>query len=172
MKRIRMAASAAALLSIAISLSGTASAEDYTTLLADPNVVFDTVSYVPGAVTANPAGQPGAAKIYTHSDGRSITETVWVLGDPAAATAAAGAAQRAAGIANATSEPIEVGTGGTLISGTTANGSQSLTLLAFTQGKAAATIAFASPVSDPANQAVAIELGQAQDALIKTRMGG
>lgn len=172
MKSIRLAALSAALLSAGLVGAGHATADDYTLLLIDPNVVVDSLAYTPGAVTPNPGGQPGAAKIYTHRDGRSITDTVWVLADPAAATAASTAAQTAANIANAKSEPVQVGTGGVFISGTSADGSQSLGLLAFTEGNAASTIEFAGPANDPPDATLATELGQAQDALIKSRLGG
>lgn len=172
MKLIQLAAAAAAVLSAGLMTAGPATADDYTALLVDPNVVVDSLAYTAGAVTVNPGGQPGAAKVYTHRDGRSITDTVWVLADPAAATAAAAAAQAAAGIANAQSESVQVGAGGTFISGTSADGSQALGLLTFTEGNAAASIEFAGPANDPPDAALATELGQAQDALIKNRPGG
>ena len=172
MKRVPTMAAAAALLSIAVMGAGTASADDYTSMLIDPNYVFDTVRYTAGAPTLNPGGQPGAATVYTHNDGRSITDTVWVLPDPAGATAAAAAALSAAKIANPKSEAVQVGSGGTFVSGTSADGSQSVGMLSFTEGNAAATIEFAGPASDPPNAALAVELAQAQDALIKSRLGG
>lgn len=172
MKRTYSAAVAAALLAVGVLGTGTASADDYTTLLIDPNFVFDTVQYTGGAPTINPGGQPGAARIFTHNDGRSITDTVWVLPDPAAATAAVTAAQAASGIANPKSEPVAVGTGGTFLSGMSADGSQALGLLTFTHGNAASAISFAGPANDPADAALAIDIGQAQDSLIKNRMGG
>ncbi|MEI6253422.1 MAG: hypothetical protein WCP30_11495 [Mycobacteriaceae bacterium] len=172
MKRIRLAVTIAGLMSAATIGAGAASADDYTTLLIDPNFVFDTVQYTGGAPTMNPGGQPGAARVFSHNDGRSITDTVWVLPDPAAATAAVTAAQTAAAIANPKTEPVQVGTGGTFISGTSADGSQSLGLLTFTQGNAASTIEFAGPANDPPDAALATDLGQAQVALIQSRMGG
>ncbi len=172
MKPTHLAAVAAALFAAGIAGAGSAAADDYTLLIIDPNVVVDTLAYVPGPVTPNPAGQPGAAKIYTHRDGRTITDTVWVLPDPAAATAAADAAQSAAGIVNPRSEPVPVGNGGTFISGTSADGSQALGLLTFTEGNAAAAIAFAGPANDPPDATLATDLGQAQDTLIKNQMGG
>ncbi|MFN8073700.1 MAG: hypothetical protein U0R66_18085 [Mycobacterium sp.] len=172
MKPIHLAAAAAAVFSAGLMGAGSAAADDYTLLIIDPNVVVDTLAYTPGAVTMNPSGQPGAAKVYTHRDGRAITDTVWVLPDAAAATAAATAAQTAAGIANPKSEPVQVGTGGTFLSGLSPDGSQALGLLTFTQGNAASSILFSGPANDPADAALATELGQAQDALIKNRMGG
>ena len=171
MKLIHLAV-VAAVFSAGIVGAGPAAADDYTVLIIDPNVVVDSAAYTPGAVTTNPGGQPGAAKTFNHRDGRFITDTVWVLPDAAAATAAATAAQSAAGIANPKSEPVQVGTGGTFISGTSADGSQSLGLLTFTQGTAASAISFSGPANDPADAALATDLGQAQDALIKSRLGG
>ena len=69
MKRIQKA-TVAALLSLATIGTPIASADDYTTMLIDPNVVFDTVSYTAGPVTTNPGGQPGAAKVYSHQPSR------------------------------------------------------------------------------------------------------
>ena len=172
MKRIHLAVSLAGLMSAATIGAGTAWADDYTGLLIDPNFVFDTVQYTGGAPTADPGGQPGAARVFTHNDGRSITDTVWVLPDPAAATAAITAAQTAAGITNPKSEPVQVGDGGTFISGTSADGSQSLGLLTFTEGNAASAIEFVGPANDPPDATLATDLGQAQEALIKSRMGG
>ena len=164
MKRIHLAVSLAGLMSAATIGAGTAWADDYTGLLIDPNFVFDTVQYTGGAPTADPGGQPGAARVFT--------DTVWVLPDPAAATAAITAAQTAAGITNPKSEPVQVGDGGTFISGTSADGSQSLGLLTFTEGSAASAIEFVGPANDPPDATLATDLGQAQEALIKSRMGG
>lgn len=172
MKTTRLAVIAAALVSAGIAGAGAAAADDYTVLIIDPNVVIDTMAYVPGPVTPNPSGQPGAAKTYTHRDGRTITDTVWVLPDPAAATAATAAAQSASGIVNPKSESVPVGNAGTFISGTSADGSQSLGLLTFTEGNAAAAISFAGPANDPPDARLATDLGQAQDALIKNQLGG
>ncbi|MGI9125271.1 MAG: hypothetical protein ACR2JM_11055 [Mycobacterium sp.] len=168
------AMAAAGLMSAGIILGGigSASADDYTALLIDPNVIVDTLAYTSGGMTANPGGQPGASAVYTHRDGRTITDTVWVLADPAAAAAAVTQAQGAAGIASPKTEAVDVGTGGQLISGTSANGAQSVSLLSFTQGNAASTIQFAGPANDPVPTDLVVQLGQAQDGLIKSRLGG
>lgn len=172
MKRIHLAGALVGLMSAATIAAGAASADDYTTLLIDPNFVFDTVQYSGGAATPNPGGQPGATRVFTHNDGRSITDTVWVLPDPAAATAAVTAAQTAADITNPKTEPVQVGTGGTFISGISADGTQSLGLLTFTQGNAASSIEFVGPANDPPDATLATDIGMAQVALIQSRMGG
>ncbi|MBI3690755.1 MAG: hypothetical protein HY239_08910 [Mycolicibacterium aromaticivorans] len=88
----------AAVLSAGMTLgAGLASADpgDYTVLLIDPNVVTDSLAYTAAPPTLNPGGQPGAMTVYTHRDGRTITDTVWVLADPAAAAGAISSAQAA-----------------------------------------------------------------------------
>lgn len=171
--RSRLAAglSAAAVLTAGLLGAGVAAADDYTGWLIDPNVVIDTLAYTPGGSTPNPGGLPGAAVVYTHRDGRTITDSVWVLADPAAAAAAVTQAQGAVTIANPKTEPVAVGTGGQLISGTSADGSRAKSLLSFTEGNAASTIEFTGPIDDPVPADLVIQLGQEQDNLIKSRQG-
>jgi len=66
---------------------------------------------------------------------------------------------------------VAVGNGGQFISGTSADGSRVKALLTFTEGNAASSIEFTGPVNDPVPASLAIELGGAQDALIKTKLG-
>lgn len=150
---------------------GTAAADDYTNLLIDPNVVVDTLAYSPGATSANPGGLPGATVVYTHRDGRSITDSVWVLADPAAATAAMTQVAGNFKIANPKTEAVAVGTGGQLISGTSPDGTQSRSLLSFTHGNAASTIEFTGPANDPAPMDLVVDLGKAQNQLLTDRLG-
>lgn len=150
---------------------GTASADDYTNLLIDPNVVVDTLAYTAGPTTPNPGGLPGATALYTHRDGRSITDSVWVLADPAAATAAMTQVSGAFKIANPKTEQVAVGTGGQLISGTSPDGTQSRSLLSFTHGNAASTIEFTGPANDPAPMDLVVDLGKAQNQLLTDRLG-
>ncbi|MFM9034292.1 MAG: hypothetical protein ACKOQ4_08390 [Mycobacterium sp.] len=172
--RSRLAAglSAAAVLSAGLAGAGAAAADDYTGWLIDPNVVIDTIAYTPGGPTPNPGGLPGAAMVYTHRDGRTITDSVWVLADPAAAAAAVTQVRGAVTIANPKTESVAVGTGGQLTSGTSADGSSSKSLLSFTQGNAASTIEFTGPIDDPVPADLVLQLGQEQDSLIKSRQGG
>ena len=154
-----------------VSGLGTATADDYTNLLIDPNTIVDTLAYTPGAPAANPGGLPGATVTYSHRDGRTITDSVWVLADPAAATAAMTQVQGAFKIANPKTEPVAVGTGGQLISGTSPDGTQSRSLLSFTHGSAASAIEFTGPANDPAPADLVIDLGTAQNQLLKDRLG-
>jgi hypothetical protein len=167
------AASAAAAITLGIG-SAAAQPDDYTVLLVNPNEVTDSTAYTAGAPTQNPNNQPGVEAVYTHRDGsRQITETVWVLQDATAATAALNAAQADAAnqVANETTQPVQVGTGGTLLQGTSADGSKSITVLLFTQGNTASAIEFAGPSNDPAPAELVTEIGQKQDAVIQSALG-
>lgn len=153
--------------------SAAAQPDDYSVLIVSPNAVTDTTAYTAGPTTLDPGGQPGAMTVFTHRDGRTITDTVWVLADPAAAAAAISAAQgnMAGVITNPKSQAVAVGTNGQLVSGTSADGTQSVSVLYFTQGNAASTIEFTGPKLDPVPTEVAVEMGQQQDATIKTALG-
>lgn len=166
--------SAVALLSAGLSLgAGLAAADpgDYTVLLIDPNVVTDSMAYTAGPPTLNPGGQPGAMTVYTHRDGRTITDTVWVLSDPAAASDAINQAQGVTPVAGQKSVAVPVGQGGKLITGTSPDGKQSLSVLYFTEGNAASSLEFAGPANDPVPSDLVVDMGQKQDELIKSQLG-
>ena len=130
---------------------------DYATLPVDPNLVTDSLAYSAAPPVMNPSGQPGISTVYTHRmNDRTISDT--------AATDAANAARGA--VMNAKTEPAMVGSGGMITSGTSADGTQSVALLTFTQGNAAAVITFAGPLGDPAPSDLLIEYGRKQDTAI------
>jgi hypothetical protein len=170
----RLGGLTAALLSAGMSFgAGLAAADpgDYTVLLIDPNVVTDSLAYTAAPATLNPGGQPGAMTVYTHRDGRTITDTVWVLGDPGAAAGAISQAQAATPIANSKSVSAPVGQGGQLITGNSPDGARSLSVLYFTEGNAASSLEFSGPAGDPVPSDLVIEFGQKQDTLIKSQLG-
>lgn len=171
----RLTATAALAVGISALGIGSAAADpaDYTVLLINPNEVTDSTAYSAAAPIQNPNNQQGVSAVYSHRDGtRQITETVLVLADAAAATAAMNASQgeMAGKIANEKSQPVEVGTGGTLLTGTSPDGSKSMSVLLFTQGNAAATVEFDGPAADPAPTEFVVDLGQKQDAAIQNAL--
>jgi hypothetical protein len=170
---------ATALLTIGLTVGGFGSAAaqpgDYGALPIHPNEVTDSTAYKEGPPVLNPDGQPGVTAVYTHRDGtREITNTILVLPDAAAATAAMNASQaKVAGqIGSVKTQPAAVGTGGTTITGTSANGSRSVSVLLFTQGDTAATIQFEGPPNDPVPTDVVVDFGQKQDTAIKSWQAG
>lgn len=158
---------AAVALATVIGGFGTAAAQpvDYNTLVVDPNVLTDSLAYTSAPLDINPDGQQGVSATYNHRDGRQITTTVLFFPDPDAATASLNGAS--ADVLNPKSSPAAVGTGGTLVSGTSPDGVQSVSVLTFTEGNAATTIEFDGPPNDPAPADMVTELGQKQDAAIK-----
>ncbi|MDT5284556.1 MAG: hypothetical protein QOJ20_5751 [Mycobacterium sp.] len=73
--------------------SATAQPNDYSTLPVDPNLVTDSLAYNAAPPVFDPSGQPGVTAVYTHRGGdRQITNTILVLPDAQAATAAVGRA--------------------------------------------------------------------------------
>jgi hypothetical protein len=143
----------------------------YADLVVDPNTVTDSTAYaVLSPPIANPDAQNGVSTVFTHRDStRTITDTILVLPDPGAAAAALPAQLHETGVGGSP-KPANVGTGGTLTAGTSPDGSRSLTVLGFTQGSAAVTVAFEGNLHDPVPTDLAIELGQAQATLIKDRL--
>ena len=154
--------------------SAVADPADYTVLLMNPNEVTDSMAYSVAAPVLNPNNQQGVSAVYSHRDGvRQISESVLALPDAAAATAAMNASQGEAEnrMANEKTQPVQVGTGGTLLTGSSPDGSKSVSVLLFTQGNAAATVEFDGPPNDPAPTDFVVDLGQKQDSTIRNALG-
>lgn len=150
--------------------SAAAQPADYGTLPIHPNDVTDSAAYSAAPPVPNPNGQPGIQTVYTHREGtRQITNTILVLADAPAATAALNASQadNANRVANGKTQPAAVGTGGTIVSGTSPDGSKSVSVLTFTEGNTATTVEFAGPTNDPAPNDLISDFGQKQDTAIK-----
>jgi len=145
--------------------------DDYSVLAINPNEVTDSTAYSAAQPPIqNPNGQPGIATVYTHRDGtRQIADTILVLPDASAAAGALQEARAALGntVTGGTPQPAAVGTCGTMVSGSSPDGSKSVSVLLFTQGNAFATVEFDGPANDPVPPDMVIEIGQAQDTAIK-----
>ena len=153
-------------------LPAAAADPDYSTLPIHPNDVTDSQAYVLQPMTINPNGSPGVEAVYAHRDGtRQITNTILVLPNAGAATAAMNQAQGklANMMTNQSTQSVPVGTGGTLVSGM--NGSNSMRVLLSTEGNTATTIEFEGPGNDPVPTDMAIEFGQRQDTAIVNALG-
>jgi len=164
---------AAVAVAAAISGLGSAAAQpnDYSQLPVDPNLITDSQAYSADPFDIDPNGQRGVSARYVHREGgtRQITTTILIL--PSAQEATGSLAGAAADVANPTSAPAPVGTGGTMVSGTSMGGPESVTVLSFTEGNVATTIEFEGPPNDPAPPDFVTELGQKQDTAIKDWQG-
>lgn len=171
MNLVMKTACAFAALAMCATIGGFSSAaaqpNDYSTLPVDPNLITDSLAYTAAPLDINPDGRPGVTAEYTHREGgtRQITTTILVLPDAQAATAALEGA--AAEVVNAQTQPAPVGAGGTIVSGASPDGTESVTVLTFTEGNAATTIEFDGPANDPVPADMVIELGQKQDTAIR-----
>ena len=78
------------------------------------------------------------------------------------------------GVKGGTPTPADVGTGGTMASGTTAKpgGPKSKSSIMFTEGKAFVSIDFESAVNDPVPQDFVLDVARKQDAAIKAGLPG
>ncbi len=143
---------------------------DYGSLPVDPNGVTDSTAYVAAAPVLNPNGQPGVETVFTHRDGsRTITDTILVLSDPAAATAALAGATPAVvtSIPGGGSKPAPVGSGGTIITGASPDGKHSVTVVRFTEGGTATVIEFSGAAGDPVPSDLALDYAKKQDTALK-----
>jgi hypothetical protein len=158
---------AAAVMTLAGLGSAAAQPGDYGTLPVDPNLITDSLAYNSAPPIFNPNGQPGIQSVYTHRDGsRQITSTILVLPDSQAANAAL-PAEVAGKVVNGQTQPAAVGSGGTMVSGTSADGTKSVTVLSFTEGNVATAIEFDGAANDPAPADLVLELGRKQDTAIR-----
>jgi hypothetical protein len=172
MKARTMAGGIAAAAVLTLAGFGYAAAQpgDFSTLPVDPNLITDSLAYNAAAPVFNPNGQPGVEAVYTHRDGsRQITSTILVLPDPQAATAAldGARAQLAGKVSNGKTQPAAVGSGATMLTGMSPDGSKSVTVLSFAEGNTATTIEFDGAPKDPAPSDLVLELGRKQDTAIR-----
>ncbi len=117
----------------------------------------------------NPNGAAGVEVLFANPDNsRRIGDTISIAADAGAAAAALdnakhGYADRFTG----TWQPADVGSSGSMISGTSPDKSQAVTVLLFTEGKALVKLEFAGAANDPIDPGVATDIGRKQDAAIK-----
>jgi hypothetical protein len=151
--------------------STAASSLDYTTLLisaSDIQAPGDRFSGQ-GAPILNPGGQDGVSQAFTNQAGdRVIGDTIVMLADPSsAATALEKAKGSLSSSVEGTPTSANVGSNGLMMSGNSPDGSKSVTVVLFTEGKAFATLQFESGPSDPVPPEFATDVAAKQDAAIK-----
>ncbi|KDE97032.1 hypothetical protein Y900_027420 [Mycolicibacterium aromaticivorans JS19b1 = JCM 16368] len=152
-----------------------AQSSDYTRLLIQASDVDAPIPFTATPPTNNPNGQQGVATTFRDEDGSHvIKDTIQVFADPAAATNALNAAkgQQGDAIKDPTTQPANVGTGGTTLLGNSPDRSKGVTILLFTEGRAFVTLEFDGPTDAAAPQDFVNDVGQKQDAAIKKGLGG
>ncbi|WP_156686044.1 hypothetical protein [Mycobacterium sp. Marseille-P9652] len=155
------------------SPSAAAQPKDYSGLLIKPSDIGGDVA-APQPPVLNPNNAAGVAQLFASPDNsRRIGDTILIVADPAAA--AAGVENTKANYASKVSgtwQPVDVGSNGNIIQGTSPDNSQAITVLLFTEGKALVNMEFDSAPNDPIDQAAAADIGRKQDAAIKANPPG
>jgi hypothetical protein len=155
--------------------SASAQPTDYAGLLIKATDINAPIQFTAGPPTSNPNGQPGAAITFSTDDNSHvIKDTIQVLADPGAATNALNAAKGAQGnnIKNPVTQPFNVGTGGTTVSGNAPDNSKGVMFVMFTEGKAFVTLEFDGPVDSLPPQDFVTDVAQKQDDAVKKGLGG
>ncbi len=148
---------------------------DYTGLLIQASDINAPEPFTGGPPTNNPNGQAGVGTTFSTQDGSHvIKDTIQVLADPAAATNALNAAKGGQGnaIKDPTTDSLNVGTGGTVLTGNSPDGSKGVAILLFTEGKAFVTLEFDGPADSLPLPDFVTDVGQKQDAAIKKGLTG
>lgn len=156
--------------------STSAAPTDYTTLLIQGS---DISSPPPNVFTPvdppvqNPNGMPGAAVVFKNSDDSNrIGNTVLILTDAGAAANAMNGSVASLGntVTGGNPQPISVGNGGTMVSGTSPDKSKSVTVLLFTEGNAFVTLEFDGAPGDVVPGDYALGVAQQQDGAVKNKL--
>jgi hypothetical protein len=117
----------------------------------------------------NPNGAAGVAQLFANPDNtRRIGDIILIVADPSAAAAGLDNTKTNYGTkVNGAWQPVDVGSNGAIVSGTSPDNSQAITVLLFTEGKALVNLEFDSAPSDPIDADVAKDIGRKQDAAIR-----
>lgn len=148
---------------------------DYSRLLIQASDINAPIEFTGSPPINNPNGQPGVATTFSTQDSSHvIKDTIQVLADPAAATNALNAAKGAQGgaVKNPSTQPIDIGAGGTTLTGNAPDNSKGVLVLLFTEGRAFVTLEFDGPVDSLPPQDFVTDVGQKQDAAVKKGLGG
>lgn len=154
--------------------SAPAQPSEYANLLIQASDIKAPVPFTAAPPTGNPNGQPGVATTFKDDDGsHAIKVTIQVYDDPDAATNALNAAkgQQGGAVKDPTTQPSNIGTGGTMLMGNNPDRTKGVVILLFTEGRAFATLQFDGPVDTLAPPDFVNDVGQKQDAAIKQGLG-
>jgi hypothetical protein len=149
-------------------------ANQYANLLIQASDINAPVPFTAAPPTGNPNGQPGVATTFKDDDGsHAIKVTIQVYDDPDAATNALNAAkgQQGGAVKDPTTQPSNIGSGGTMLMGNNPDRTKGVVILLFTEGRAFATLQFDGPVDTLAPPDFVNDVGQKQDAAIKKGLG-
>jgi hypothetical protein len=148
---------------------------EYARLLIQASDINAPIPFTADPPTSNPNGQAGVATTFKDDDSSHvIKDTISIYDDPGAATNALNAAkgQQGGAVKDPTTQPSNIGTGGTMLSGNTPDHNKGVVILLFTEGKALVTLEFDGPIDTLAPPDFVNDIGQKQDAAVKKGLGG
>jgi hypothetical protein len=148
---------------------------DYATLLIQGSDISSTPPnvFTPAEPTQNPNGMPGAAVLFKNQDDTNrIGDTVLILPDAGGAANAMNGWVASLGntVTGGNPQPVSVGDGGTMGSGTSPDKSQAVTVLLFTEGRAFVTLEFDGAPGDVVAPDFALGVARQQDGAIKHKL--
>lgn len=132
--------------------------------------IFDTASplRIPKLMSGANRMQGVAQLFHTADNTGQIGDTIVILADPSEAANVLNKAKESLGTSvTGAPQPSSVGSNGTLASGTSSDGSKSVTVLMFTEGKAFATLEFDGAPNNPVPPDFVDLVGQKQLDAIK-----
>jgi hypothetical protein len=147
---------------------------DYTALLIKATDLNAPEAFTASPPLQNPNGKAGVATSFSNADGSHVIgDTILILPDRSAAARALDSAKAALGIAvSGTPRPSDIGTGGTTVTGNSPDGSKSVTVVLFTQGRAFTALEFEGPADAAVPPDFVTDVGHKQVAAIKNGLPG
>lgn len=142
---------------------------DYSALLIQASDLGGGDFTAPNPPVLNFNNTTGVAQLFVNADNsRRIGDTILVVDNPSVAAAAlentkTNYAKKVAG----TWQPVDVGSNGAMISGTSPDNSQSIAVLLFTEGRALVNLEFDGAPNDPIDPGIATDIGRKQDVAVK-----
>ena len=141
-------------------------AVDYTRLLIqDRDISEPNETYTAQSPIVNPDGRPGAEVLLVNQN-QTKAINVLLVGLPNAADGPSALGEAVANLAKTMTgsppQPSPVGTGGTVVTGTSLDGKKSVTVLLFTEGATLARIEFDGVAGQPAAPAFVTDVAQKQ----------
>lgn len=142
---------------------------DFTRLAIQARDLSAPETFTTSPPIRNPDGQAGVLTTFSNHDRTQvITDSILILSDPAAAMDALNSTKASLdGFVHGVPAPIEIGTGGTTVSGPSPDGSKGVTVLLFTEGKAFVELEFDGPPDSLVPPDFVADTGQKQDRAIK-----
>ncbi len=157
------------------SATAAANPTDYMRLLIQPrDIATATDTFAAQSPATNPNGRAGAEVLLVNQNQtRGINVMILQLPEPGSAAAALedAKASLSKSMASPNPQPSPVGTGGTVASGLSPDGSKQVTVLLFTEGPALARLEFDGLPGQPAPEPFVTDVGQKQAIALRVGLG-